>query len=242
VGGQKNTPVSLLERNETRRVGSTNTGTTVLDGLVGNGELSEVVSNHHRLDLNLLEGLAVVDTDDRTDHLRDNNHVAKVSLDNGGLLQSRSILLGLTELLDQTHGLALETTLETSARTSVDKVHQLLRAEIQELVKVNSAVRELAESSLLPRIEGSIIMVFVSLKKGVGKEEYPLSNAVTLVLYVRGIVIALPKLRAVAVCRGEGGGEVGCCFPERTSGRSTIARATDAFVVDDRFLNPILSC
>lgn len=40
---------NLLERNETRRVGSTNTGTTVLDGLVSDGELTQVVSNHFGL-------------------------------------------------------------------------------------------------------------------------------------------------------------------------------------------------
>jgi hypothetical protein len=158
--------VYLLERNETGRVGGTDTGTTVLDGLVGDGELSKVVSNHLGLDFDLVEGLAVVDTNDGTDHLRDDNHVTEVSLDDSGLLESRSILLGLTELLDQTHGLALKTALEASARTSVDEVHQLLRGEIQELVEVNSAVRELAESSLLPGIEGSIIVVIVSLTKG----------------------------------------------------------------------------
>jgi hypothetical protein len=144
-------------------VSSTNTGTTVLDGLVGDGELSEVVSNHLGLDLDLVEGLSVVDTDNGTDHLGDDNHVTEVSLDNSGLLVDGSVLLGLTELLDQTHRLALKTTLETSAGAGVDKVHQLLGGEVQELVEVNSAVRELAERSLLLHIDGSIIVVFVSL-------------------------------------------------------------------------------
>jgi hypothetical protein len=156
---------ALLERNETRRVGGTNTGTTVLDGLVGDGELSEVVSNHLGLDFNLVEGLAVVHTDDGADHLRDNNHVAEVSLDDGGLLKSWSILLGLTELLDQAHGLALETALEASAGTSVDKVHQLLGRKVQELVEINSAEGELAEGALLPCLERGIIVVIVSLRE-----------------------------------------------------------------------------
>ncbi len=38
------------------------------------------------LDLNLVEGLAVVDADISTDHLRDDNHVANLRLDNGRLL------------------------------------------------------------------------------------------------------------------------------------------------------------
>ena len=151
-------------------MGSTDTGTTVLDGLVGDGELTEVVSNHLRLDLDLVEGLSVVNTNNGTNHLGNNNHVTEVSLDDSGLLVSGSILLGLTQLLDQTHGLALETTLETSAGTSVDKVHQLLGGQVQELVQVNSAVRELAESSLLSRIHGGIVVVFVSLRTKIGEE------------------------------------------------------------------------
>ena len=145
-------------------MGSTDTGTTVLNGLVGDGELTEVVTNHLGLDLDLVEGLSVVDTDDGTDHLGDNDHVTEVGLDNSGLLHGGSILLGLTQLLDQTHGLALKTTLETSAGTGVDKVHELLRGQIQELVKVNSAVRKLAEGALLPRVNSGVVVVFVSLE------------------------------------------------------------------------------
>ena len=39
----------LLERHEARRLGGTDTGATVRDGLVGDGELAEVVANHLRL-------------------------------------------------------------------------------------------------------------------------------------------------------------------------------------------------
>ena len=71
----------------------TDTGPTVLDRLVGDGELSEVVANHLRLDLNLVEGLAIVDTDDATNHLRHNDHVAEVGPDGLWLFTSRSIFL-----------------------------------------------------------------------------------------------------------------------------------------------------
>ena len=144
-------------------MGSTDTGTTVLNGLVGDGELSEVVTNHLGLDLDLVEGLSVVDTNDGTDHLGDDDHVTEMGLDDGGLLVDGGILLGLTQLLDQTHGLALKTTLETSAGTGVNEVHQLLGGQVQELVEVNSAVRELAEGTLLPGVHGGIVVVFVSL-------------------------------------------------------------------------------
>ena len=39
----------LFEGDESRAVGGTNTGATVPDGLVGDGELAKVVANHIRL-------------------------------------------------------------------------------------------------------------------------------------------------------------------------------------------------
>jgi hypothetical protein len=95
------------------------------------------VGGHLGLDLDGGEGLAVlrnvsrcsktggithVDTDDGTDHLGDDDHVTEVGLDHGGLLVGGSVLLGLTELLDETHGLALESALEPPAGTSVHKL------------------------------------------------------------------------------------------------------------------------
>lgn len=43
----------LLQRNETGAVGGTDTGTTVLDGLVAQRELAQVVANHLSLDFDL---------------------------------------------------------------------------------------------------------------------------------------------------------------------------------------------
>merc|ERR1712139_494559 len=82
---------SLLERHEAGRLGGTNTGGTVLHRLVGDGELTEVVSDHVGLNLNLVEDLAVVHANDGTDHLREDDHVAEVCLDAGGLLASGHI-------------------------------------------------------------------------------------------------------------------------------------------------------
>lgn len=42
--------------------------------------------------------------------------------------------LGLPELLDETHGLALKTTVEPAAGTGVDEVAEFLRAEVEEPV------------------------------------------------------------------------------------------------------------
>lgn len=112
-------------RNETRRVGGTDTWPTVLDGLVGDGELAEVVASHFGLDFNLVEGLAVVDTDDGADHLGDDDHVTEVGLDGRRLLVGLGLLLGLAELLDETHRLPLETALELPAGTRVHEVDEL---------------------------------------------------------------------------------------------------------------------
>lgn len=59
-------------------MGSTNTRPTVLDGLVRDGEFSKIMANHFRLDLNLIEGLAVIDSNYAANHLRYNNHVSQV--------------------------------------------------------------------------------------------------------------------------------------------------------------------
>jgi hypothetical protein len=82
---------SSFQRNKPRGVGGTDTGPAMLDRLIGDGELSKVVADHLRLDLNLVEGLAVVDTNNASNHLRDNDHVTEMCLDWLWFLTSRSI-------------------------------------------------------------------------------------------------------------------------------------------------------
>ena len=81
-----------FQRDKPRGVGGTDTGPTVLDRLVGDGKLCKIVANHLRLDLNLVEGLAIVDTDNASNHLRNNDHVAQRSPDRLRLLTSRCFL------------------------------------------------------------------------------------------------------------------------------------------------------
>lgn len=66
---------TLLERNEARRVGGTETWLSVSCWDVRHGELGEVVTSHLWLDLDGVEHLAVVDGDDRADHFWHNDHV-----------------------------------------------------------------------------------------------------------------------------------------------------------------------
>ena len=90
------------------------------------------MANHVRLDFNLVEFLARVDTNDAANHLGDDNHVTEVSLNEVGLLVGPGFLLGLAEFLDQTHGLALQAAVEPAAGTSVNDITELLRREVQE--------------------------------------------------------------------------------------------------------------
>lgn len=93
------------------------------------------MANHFRLDLNLVELLAGVDTDDGADHLGDNDHVTEVGLNEVGLLVGLGLLLGLAELLDETHGLALQTAVEATAGTSVNDITELLGRKVEEPVE-----------------------------------------------------------------------------------------------------------
>lgn len=92
------------------------------------------MADHLRLDLDLVELLSRVDTNNTADHLGHNNHVAEMCLDEVGLLVGLSLGLGLAQLLDQTHGAALETTVEPSAGTGMDEVAELFGGEVKEPV------------------------------------------------------------------------------------------------------------
>merc|ERR1712029_1332477 len=125
---------SLLQGNETGRVRSTDTRATVTDGVVRDRELSQVVADHLRLDLDGVELLARVDTNDGADHLRNDDHVTEVSLDDSELLIRRGLLLRLAELL---------------------------AGEVEELIQVDAAVRELAERSLSLQLSCLLWVVFL---------------------------------------------------------------------------------
>lgn len=90
------------------------------------------MANHFGLDFDLVELLTGVDTDDRADHFGDNDHVTEVGLDEVGLLVGAGLLLRLAELLDETHGLALQTAVEPSAGTGVDDITELFRGKVEE--------------------------------------------------------------------------------------------------------------
>jgi hypothetical protein len=79
-------------------LGGSDTGLTVPTGLVGEGELSEVPADHVELDFDAVEGLAVVDSDVAAHHFGEDDGVAEVGLDGGGLLSGQCVLLALLAL------------------------------------------------------------------------------------------------------------------------------------------------
>lgn len=93
----------------------------MLDGLVRDRELSQVVTNHLRLDFDLVEFLARVDTDNTANHFWNDNHVSEVCLDEVWLFVGLGLLLGLSELLDETEWAALQTAVEPTASTGVEE-------------------------------------------------------------------------------------------------------------------------
>jgi hypothetical protein len=73
------------------------------------------VTDHVRLDFNLVEGLAIVDTENGSNHLGDDDHVTEMGAHGLRLLTSSlSGLLGLAELLDEAEALAVKSTLESA--------------------------------------------------------------------------------------------------------------------------------
>lgn len=69
------------------------TSATVANWLVGQGELTQIVSKHVGLDLDCDEALTVVHTNRVADHVGSDGGVAEVSLDRLRLLTELQILL-----------------------------------------------------------------------------------------------------------------------------------------------------
>jgi len=126
-----------------------NTGSTMLYWLVRDTELSQIMPNHLRLDFNLVKCLPIVNTNNASNHFRNNNHVTQMSLDTSRFLHGGCIFLGFSQTLHECHWLALESSRESSPCTTWKQLHQLLIVHVQKLIQVNSTVCVLAKCSLL---------------------------------------------------------------------------------------------
>jgi hypothetical protein len=99
--------------------------------LLRDREFSQIMSNHLGLNFNLVEFLSRVDTNNATDHFRHNNHISEMGLDQIRLLVGLGFLLRFAKLLDQTHRLTLESSVEPTTGTSVDDIAELIGGEIE---------------------------------------------------------------------------------------------------------------
>lgn len=103
----------------------------MLDRLVRDREFTQVVTDHLGFDFDLVELLSRVYTNHRPDHLWHDDHVSEMRLDQIWLLVGPSLLLRLSQLLNQTHRSSLETTVEPSSRTGVQYVEQFIRRDVE---------------------------------------------------------------------------------------------------------------
>lgn len=147
---------------------------TVAGRDVADGKLAEVVAGHLGLDFDSRKHLAlakykkvayaylaVVDANHGADHLGHHNHVTHVRADDGGLLVRLSLLLGLAQLLDEGHRLALQTTREAPAGTSVHELDKVFVRHVKQVIEVHTAVGKLAEGPLALQLCSSSSVVAI---------------------------------------------------------------------------------
>lgn len=132
------------------------------------------MANHFGLNFDLVELLTGVDTDDGADHFGDNDHVTEVGFDEVGLLVGAGLLLRLAELLDETHGLALQAAVEPSAGTGVDDITELFRRKVEE-PELSMSDNTVSNCDMLPSVPTSdskgdnpIVMVVVGRCRSFG--------------------------------------------------------------------------
>ena len=106
----------------------------MLDRLVRDGELAQIMSHHLRLDLHLIELLARVDSDHAANHLRDDDHVSQVCLDEVGLLIRLGVLLRFAQFLDQAHGAAFQAAVESTAGAGMEDVEEFVGGDVEESI------------------------------------------------------------------------------------------------------------
>ena len=93
--------------------------------------------------------LSIVDPNNTPDHLRDDNHITQMGLDDRRFFVGRSFLLGLAQFLDQAHGLAFQAALETSTCSGMDELDKVIVCHVEELFEFDATVGEGTERPLL---------------------------------------------------------------------------------------------
>ncbi len=138
-----------LERGELGGAGGTHTDFTVANGLVGHGELAEVVADHVGSQFDGVPVFASVDFGDAAHHLGNHDAVTQVSLHGLGLFAIRSLLDSFLKFLDESVILGRDAVSEAAALLGLHELDKLVHLELQELLDLESAVQGLLEGSLL---------------------------------------------------------------------------------------------
>ena len=117
------------------------------------------MTDHLSLDFDVGEGLSVVNSNDGTDHLGDDDDVTEVGLDGLGALAEIGVdsNLGGADTAHQVDLRLLESTGELSTDTGGEELEQLLGSHGHEVLEINSTVGELAENSLARSVSLSVV-------------------------------------------------------------------------------------
>lgn len=121
----------------------------MLNGLVGDGELAQVETNEVRLDLDIDELLSVIDADDGTNHLWEDDGITQVCANSNWLLAINALLLGLGKLLDEGHWASLDASGELSSLSGVEHLDDISGGHIQQIIEFDTSEGELSEGACL---------------------------------------------------------------------------------------------
>ena len=97
-----NNSIHLSQWHEFRR---SVTSSTVSNWSISNGEFTQVVTNHFWFDFNSVENFTIVNTDNRTNHFWNNDHVSQVSFDSSWSFIWLSVSSGNSQFLIKPIGL-----------------------------------------------------------------------------------------------------------------------------------------
>ena len=105
------------------------------------------MANHLWFDLNGVENLTVVHTNNRSDHFWHNNHVSQVGLDDSRLLIWLGSQLGGSQFVDQTHRLGSQSSGESSSNSGTAQLGEFFGWHFQQILEVDTSEGEGLEDS-----------------------------------------------------------------------------------------------
>lgn len=162
----KNT--ALTQWDESGRVSSTNTCSTVFDGFIGNGEFTKIVTDHFGFNFNIAKNFSVINTNNSSYHLWKNDEVSQVGLDWLWLFSKVSVSGSFSskEFFDKVLLLWLESSLHLSSNSSWKQLVKFLFGLVEQLVEFDSSVRVGTKSSFLNNLRIYINIENKQQKKG----------------------------------------------------------------------------